>query len=422
MMDNKPETAGLAAQIDTLSDALARQRLEFQEAETSLVARIADVDDDRRLTTNRLQRAWQTQREEIETRLGRQASMFAGGLLLLAILLGVALVFTYGQLDAGRRALLEDVAQLRTDHHQLASSAIQGTDLQDELSSLRASVSAISKRLEHAEEQPPATLDAVLQAELSGLRASIAAVSARLERAEEQTNAQASAPPGAENAALPRELEPESDSLSTNILPDPATADPAQRVERPDIEPEPAPPADPAPDVVPESIPEWSPQIDDDAPGPTQPEAAPPPVPDQPTEELRSAYAAEADLAAAEPDIEPVHEVRDEEKLGAIEARVQVSDEVLVAGDQPYALQLIGFYTLDDMLDFARREELPHRVYFREESFQGRPWFVLIHSLHTDYVGASSANARLPSSLAMPDTWIRSLSPETRLGILDIER
>jgi hypothetical protein len=38
---------------------------------------------------------------------------------------------------------------------------------------------------------------------------------------------------------------------------------------------------------------------------------------------------------------------------------VQVSDEVLVAGDQPYALQLIGFYTLDTMLDFARREELP---------------------------------------------------------------
>jgi DamX protein len=214
--------------------------LEFQEAETSLVARIADVDDDRRLTTNRLQRAWQTQREEIETRLGRQASMFAGGLLLLAILLGVALVFTYGQLDAGRRALLEDVAQLRTDHHQLASSAIQGTDLQDELSSLRASVSAISKRLEHAEEQPSATQDAVLQAELSGLRASIAAVSARLERAEEQTNAQASAPPGAENATLPRDLEPETDSLSTDILPDPAAADPAQRVERPDIEPEPS--------------------------------------------------------------------------------------------------------------------------------------------------------------------------------------
>jgi DamX protein len=420
MMDNKPDTAGLAAQIDTLSDALARQRLEFQEAETSLVARIADVDDDRRLTTNRLQRAWQTQREEIETRLGRQASMFAGALLLVAILLGVALVFAYGQLDAGRRALLDDIAQLRLDYQQLASSAIQGTELQEELSVLRASVTAISNRLDHAEQQPSAAQDAVLQAELSGLRSSIAAVTERLERAEEQTNAQASAPSGAENAtpALDRELE--TDNLPTDVLSDPAAEEPAQRLATPDreLEHDPSVPPDPARDLVPES----SQDIDSDAPVATQPEAALPPVPDQPPEEPGSAHTAEADIAAAEPNLEPVNEARHEANLGAIEARVQVSDEILVAGDQPYALQLIGFYTLDDMLDFARREELPQRVFFREESFQGRPWFVLIHSLHADYVGASSANARLPSSLAMLDTWIRSFSPETRLGILDIER
>jgi DamX protein len=391
MMENTPDTAGLAAQIDTLSDALARQRLEFQEAETSLVARIADVDDDRRLTTNRLQRAWQTQREEIETRLGRQASMFAGALLLIAILLGVALVFAYGQLDAGRRALLADVAQLRLDYQQLASSTIQGTNLQEEL---------------------------------SGLRASIAAVTERLERAEEQTNAQGSVSTGAENATPPTDREPETDSLSTDILADPAAAESAQRVDPPDIEPapDPTPPPDPAPDVVPESIPESSQEIDSDTPAETRPEAAPPPVLDQPPEAPGSGDTAEANVDPAEPKVEPVDETRREEDHAGTEARVQVSDEVLEAGDQPYALQLIGFYTLDAMLDFARREELPPRVFFREESFQGRPWFVLIHSLHTDYVGASSANARLPSRLAMLDTWIRSFSPETRLGILDIER
>jgi DamX protein len=174
--------------------------------------------------------------------------------------------------------------------------------------------------------------------------------------------------------------------------------------------------------VVPESIPEPSQEIDSDTPAETRPEAALPPVLDQPPEAPGSGDTAEANVDPAEPKVEPVDETRREEDHGGTEARVQVSDEVLEAGDQPYALQLIGFYTLDAMLDFARREELPPRVFFREESFQGRPWFVLIHSLHTDYVGASSANARLPSRLAMLDTWIRSFSPETRLGILDIER
>jgi DamX protein len=102
--------------------------------------------------------------------------------------------------------------------------------------------------------------------------------------------------------------------------------------------------------------------------------------------------------------------------------QVVIADQPLVVGDRPFALQLIGFYSIDTMLDFARREELPSRVYFREESYQGRQWFVLIHSLHPKKSDASTAMAGLPRELAMLDLWIRNFSPETRLGVLEIER
>ena len=94
----------------------------------------------------------------------------------------------------------------------------------------------------------------------------------------------------------------------------------------------------------------------------------------------------------------------------------------MTVGNTPFALQLIGFYSLDELLDFARSEELPPRVYFREESYQGRPWFVLIHSLYPQYSEASAAIDGLPTQLAILDTWIRDFPPETRLGILDIQR
>jgi DamX protein len=47
---------------------------------------------------------------------------------------------------------------------------------------------------------------------------------------------------------------------------------------------------------------------------------------------------------------------------------------------------------------------------------------VLIHSLHARYSDASDSIERLPTELAILDTWIRNFSPETRLGVLEIER
>jgi hypothetical protein len=128
--------------------ALNQQKTEFRETETALVSRIADVDDDRRLTTNRLQRAWQTHRDEIDARLKQQAKLFTGGLVLLALLLGIALLFAYSQLDNARRALLEETAQLRLDYQRLAALSTPDESVQESMASLRASLTEISASLE----------------------------------------------------------------------------------------------------------------------------------------------------------------------------------------------------------------------------------------------------------------------------------
>jgi DamX protein len=107
-------------------------------------------------------------------------------------------------------------------------------------------------------------------------------------------------------------------------------------------------------------------------------------------------------------------------EAGAPPRQVRVSDDTLLVGDQPYALQLFGFSSQAGMLRFARRKDLPPRVYYREERYRDRPWFVLIHSLHAGYRDAAAVQAQLPSDLATLDTWIRELPAETKLSILEI--
>ncbi|UHD17701.1 SPOR domain-containing protein [Thiocapsa bogorovii] len=381
-MENTPDTAALADQIVSLADALARHRLEFQAAESSLVTRIADVDDDRRLTTNRLQRAWQTHREDIDARLKHQASVFAGALLLVAAIMGGALFLTYGQLDSARRALLDDVARLRVDYEQLAAVATQDAALQESLDSLRASVAAMSESLPLRSEsigpQPPTVETA--PTEPTEDSPAIAAEEIQGKPAED-----ASAP------TVP--AVPESIAASTTLRDElaesppetpPASADLAAGVTEP----------------VPEAPPEPSPATDLQPTGDPLPRAE-----DAPPEDMAST------ARTLETDAETAQSVS-----------TRIAEESVMVGNTPFALQLIGFYSLDDLLDFARREALPSRVYFREESYQGRPWFVLIHGLYADYSDASAAIDTLPTQLAILDTWIRNFPPETRLGVLDIVR
>jgi DamX protein len=93
--------------------------------------------------------------------------------------------------------------------------------------------------------------------------------------------------------------------------------------------------------------------------------------------------------------------------------------KTLVVADSTYALQLIGFYSLDALLKFANRNELPERLYYRKETLQGRPWFALIHSLHEDYSSASAQLHNLPPELVTMDPWIRPIRAGVELSVLD---
>jgi DamX protein len=395
-MENTPDTAALADQIGSLSDALARHRLELQAAESALVTRIADVDDDRRLTTNRLQRAWQTHHDEVDARFKHQTSVFAGALLLVAALLGGALFFAYGQLDSARRTLLEDVARLRVEYEQLAAVVVQDATLQEGLAELRASIAEMSEsfplRTATPEEPQPSTGET---ASSDQMQARLAAEPIEPSEPSEPTEP-TQANPGIAAAEMP--AEPAEDARAPT--PQAIAASATTRDEIAETQPETTPAPEELAARETEPAPELDPASELTATGePTRPDESAPP-------QSIDSSAPTLDTGA--------------ETTQSVSARI--AEESVMVGSSPIALQLIGFYSLEELLDFARREALPARVYFREESYQGRPWFVLIHSLHASYSDASAAIDTLPTQLAILDTWIRDLPPETRLGILDIER
>jgi DamX protein len=446
-MDKTPDTAVLADQIASLSEALTQQKLEFREAETALVSRIADVDDDRRTTTNRLQRAWQTHRDEIDAKLKHQAKVFAGGLMLLALLLGLALVFAYSQLDAAKRTLLEETAQLRVDYQRLTALATQDASIQESLNNLRDSLAAVSASLDRDEqeasprtptEEPsstdPGPAEVAATSDAESEQPPEAAPEPTLDDASGQDAEPAPEPaPEQEPTQAPPPIEE-----PASMAPDEATAPMSETQAPPEAAPESmlvAPavalpessvqdlPSEPTPGSTPDSPPEETRETQEarDTTPTSDQEAAPPPL-------VTETETTPLDADALAPETEKLSIDTDGLALDSAvaetrtKAQVEIADQPLVVADQPFALQLIGFYSLDTMIDFARREELPSPVYFREESFQGRPWFVLIHSLYTRRSDALEAMNQLPDDLAILDIWIRNLPPETQLGILEIKR
>jgi DamX protein len=398
-MENTPDTAALADQIASLSDALARHRVEFQAAESALVTRIADVDDDRRLTSNRLQRAWQTHHEEVDARIKHQASVFAGAILLVAALLGGALFFAYGQLDSARRALLEDVARLRVDYEQLAAVAVQDATLQEGLTELRASIAEMSESFPLRTATPEPQPSTGETASSDQMQEQLAAEPSEPPKPSEPTEPTQANPPIAA-AEMPAEPAEEAPAPTAQGAAGAIAASATTRDEIHETQPETTPAPEELAARETEPAPELDPASELTATGePTRPDESAPP-------QSIDSSAPTLDTGA--------------ETTQSVSARI--AEESVMVGSMPIALQLIGFYSLDELLDFARREALPARVYFREESYQGRPWFVLIHSLHASYSDASAAIDTLPTQLAILDTWIRDLPPETRLGILDIER
>ncbi len=117
--------------------------------------------------------------------------------------------------------------------------------------------------------------------------------------------------------------------------------------------------------------------------------------------------------AAAEPDPSS-DSTASSTKTASSSGEPQAEGQAATA-DQTFALQLIGSYNRDAVLDLAARSDLPDQVFVRQETLRGRPWFVLIHSLHPSYAEAQAELGRLPADLARLDTWIRRLPPDAAM-------
>ena len=131
------------------------------------------------------------------------------------------------------------------------------------------------------------------------------------------------------------------------------------------------------------------------------------------------------DPAPAAPDLAPASSVNTEANAApealplavvpAMPDQQAESGTTVRVNERPFALQLVGSHYRERLMELTDRADLPEFVYLHQETRRGRPWFVLIHSLHGSVEEAREALAQLPPPLRAPLPWVRELAPETSL-------
>ena len=354
--DMGQRVAALGARLDNLSAGLAAHGDQIRDAERSLVDRIGDVDDDRRRTQSQLQRAMQSRYDEVDTRLSRLGGRMTLGLLLVAVLAGAGLYLLHQlhqqRLEELQGDLMAEVQTLGLEVGRLkGTTATDDTGVQEQLAALSAALEEVSADLT----KPPA-VSGTESAAVSPEAASLTERITRLESGQQW---------------LIAEIDKLRQTLATTTTAPPPSMDAAVT----GAVTHPAGPAmTPAPAEAPDESADHAAATegtasDTEAPAPAQSAPEPASAPPGPPSTAK----------------------------------------------RPYALQLMGSYDRDAVLAVAARSDLPESVFIREERLRGRPWFVLIHSLHPSYAEAQAAHARLPADLARLDTWIRKLPPEANL-------
>jgi len=366
---NPSSDAHGAATLASLSANLAAQQARVEEIERSLVERIGDVDDDRRRTAVQLQRARQGQEEEVAARLRRQTRLQLGVMAGFAVAVVVLLGLFYWQIRAQARPLAAEADALRDVRSQQLAVVEDVEQLAARLAALGTQVDALGAQQQAASERQSGqaavgSLDERLQTRIEVLGATLGEVSSTLTRVEESMAAQTERL----NAQVQR-LDADQQRLADDIasLRNAARSDTTTTRE------------------------------------PAAPSAA------GGAPQASAAVAAAAPATAGGP-----------AQAGGESASTADAAETARPSDEPsYAVQLVGYFDRERMLAFATRDDLPEPVYYREETYRGRPWYVLIHSLHPSYERAAAALAELPPPLADLDPLIRRLP--TGSGVREID-
>ncbi|MCF7985926.1 MAG: hypothetical protein K9L70_16110 [Thiohalocapsa sp.] len=437
----------------------AQPSADVRDLEKALVERIADVDDDRRRTAMHLQKGLQMHRDEIDTQLKRQSGLLLGLLLLLGIGVAAALAWIAWQADAGREALTEQMAALQAQVTALADAppAVEAPPAAGASDPLAGDVEGLGARVDSLADQ---VADQVQR--LSAFRGETQEGLAAL------GDAASGQPP--EPPALPEQVIEEADlverlspllatleRLGVEVSEIQATQRQLMKLSRSSAD---------GGSALTERLAERLAMLEDrlpalsarvaaaessaaesaglmsalprrDAEAAAGDAGAAEDEPGQPRVEVSAAREAESGaeqanggagnvgaggLAGSESGSASASEPEPEPGVAAAAASpvaAQSAPGALVrAGDRRIALQLIAFGSREALEDFVADNPLPERVYLREETYQGGPWVVLIHSLHASVEEAELARAELPSSLAALDIWIRPLPSEAQLEVV----
>lgn len=342
-----PRLAELRSRLETLAAEVAAQSNRLRDQEKSMVERIADVDDDRRLTSLQLQRGWQAQRDGFAAQVHRHGRLMV--VLVATALIGFGLLaYFMRSRPAAPPTLVAEVTALR---QEMANVTQQNAQLQERITTLSTQVEAAAQVREASRAPAP---DQAQGEDAKVLARQLQRLTVELERQ------------GNELDALRHNLHKPARGPQTG----------------------PAPAAD---------APQAAPGTDTNPAKTTAPESAPTP---KPAEHRGDEQATGAGAAPAAAQSQP---------LG----------HTTKISDRPFALQLVGDSNRDRLLEYASRSGLPETVYVYRGTRRGRPWFVLVHSLHPTSSEAKTALAQIPAKQRVRNPWIRSLPQGTELEIIE---
>ena len=360
--------------LTALDSALEAQANKLRDLEVALIGRIADVDDDRRRTATEVRRALDAQRDDIEEEI-RRRGLVTTTFVLFAFLVSVgAATLGLFQINTGDAKIGAQLSGIQEAVARL--STIDTAPLDERLGELDQAVTRLSGDLEtKVDERQSGVTD--LANRLKGLEETLASQPeqspAKPDALKKETEERQAA--DADLIARIEEIQKAQERLGKDML-----------LLRDSL----------ANTLASANLPleqkTWTPEEAPATPAATAATAAPP--------------------AAPAPLPTPVSAP----EAGAAPALVE---GVITVGDQPQALQLISFKNLEEVRRFASRPDLPGRVYYREESHRGKPWYALIYNLYKDPAAAAEAKAALPAELAALKPIIRQLDPGAQLQVLD---
>jgi len=360
-----------AAQIAKLAVGVAEQRRDLKQLQDTVLNRLGDMDEDRRLTTAQLQRALLNHRTLLDRRLRHWRTLVFATLVVLLIGIALALTLAYRQLDAQRQALAERVERIAAIQGRPSGTPQSDAQVQRELDALSVTIEQLARELRAAPE-PTTTAEPAITPPAPPLPSASLTDSVALNETQQPLRVtRQSLPPAPVTPSLPAVIETDEATTPTTVEAAPP-------------EPEPEPPAPSSVSAEPETQPAEPTPVQAKTIAPAPADEA---VPDAPTE---APTPETAEASATQPALD--------------------DNAPIITLDAPsYAIQLLGAFSRDGLEAFIREQDLPDRLYWRQETYQGKPWYVLIHSLYPTRAEAVAARKALPEGIRGLDIWVRSL-------------